>query len=301
VSCWWIEVDEGGKVAVTKQQIHGAGVCPVIRFISSIDDDGVIEGEVEPLIPLQDQINVTTFGLQVAQHYGAFRQRYILGWAAESEEKALTASAKKLWTFEDKDITVGEFAQTDLSGYINSREASLRHLATISQTPAHELLGQLVNLSADALVAAERNHRAKVVERQTTFGESWEQVLELSAKLQGEKSDPLSYVRWRDTEARSLSQVADALGKLVVGLGVPPQELWERIPGVSQQEVERWKAAASQADAIAQLNEILTRQTAKVPPPEPDQAQKNAANPEPGNTAGTVAAARPAPATSSRK
>lgn len=44
-------------------------------------------GIVEPLIDLQDQINITSFGLQVAQHYGAFRQRYILGWVAETEEQ----------------------------------------------------------------------------------------------------------------------------------------------------------------------------------------------------------------------
>lgn len=259
-STFWIEEDEKDTASIVRTEEHGAGKCPIIRFVSSIDDDGVIEGEVEPLIPLQDQINVTTFGLLVAQHYGAFRQRYVMGWTADDEESALKASAKKLWAFEDGDVKVGEFAQTDLSGYINSREASLRHLATISQTPAHELLGQLVNLSADALAAAESNHRRKVLERQTSFGESWEQVLELAAKLAGQASDPSSYVRWRDTESRSLSQVADALGKLVVGLGVPPQELWEKIPGVTQQEVEAWKAAASQADVIGQLNATLARQ-----------------------------------------
>lgn len=267
MNTYWVEIPGATDATVTQVEEHGIGYCPVVRFLSAMDDDGCIEGDVEPLIPLQDQINVTTFGLLVAQHYGAFRQRYVMGWAASDEQAALSASVKKLWTFEDPDIKVGEFAQTDLSGYINSREASLRHLATVSQTPAHELLGQLVNLSAEALAAAEANHRRKVLERQTTFGESWEQVLELAAEIQGQDSDPLSYVRWRDTEARSLSQVADALGKLVLTLGVPPQELWERIPGVSQQEVDRWKAAASQQDAITQLNETLARQANPAPAP----------------------------------
>lgn len=267
-STWWIEEDPSGKLSMAQPpQLHGAGVCPVVRFVSSIDDDGYVSGEVEPLIPIQDQVNVTTFGLMVAQHFGAFRQRYIMGWTADTEEQALTASAKKLWAFEDPEVKVGEFGQTDLSGYINSREASLRHLATISQTPAHELLGQLVNLSADALVAAERNHRAKVVERQTTFGEAWEQVLELGARLDGAEADPAAYVRWRDTEARSLSQVADALGKLVAGLGVPAQELWERIPGVSQMEVERWKAAADAESEADPLRSLASAVTAQAQPP----------------------------------
>jgi hypothetical protein len=233
-----------------------------VRFRSSLeaDPEAEVQGDVEPLIPLQDQINITTFGLLVAQHYGAFRQRYIIGWLAESEAKALEASARKLWTFEDENVKVGEFGQTDLRGYLDSREATLRHLATVSQTPAHELLGQLVNLSAEALAAAEASHRRKVAERQAVLGEAWEQVLSLAAEISGNPSDPSAYVRWRDTEARSLAQVADALGKLVTMLGVPPQELWEKIPGVSQQEVERWKARAAEGSALEQLARVLTEQ-----------------------------------------
>src|SRR5690606_22476723 len=118
-----------------------------------LDDPAV--GIVEPHIFLQDQINITTFGLLVAQHYGAFKQRYVIGWLADSEEQKLKAAAQKIWTFEDENVKVGEFSQTDLNGYIASREATLRHLATVSQTPAHELTGQLVNMSAEALAAAE--------------------------------------------------------------------------------------------------------------------------------------------------
>lgn len=241
---------------------HRAGKTPVVRFRDTDDLDDPILGVVEPLIPLQDQINLTTFGLLVAQHYGAFRQRYILGWLAETEEQKLNASASKLWTFEDgpDDIKIGEFSQTDLKGYIDSRESSLRHLATVSQTPAHELLGQLVNLSAEALAAAEASHRRAVTESQTVMGEAWEQVLELGSAYRNEATSPMAYVRWKDTEARSMSQMADALGKLAVMLGVPPQELWERIPGVSQQEIERWKAAAQEGDALASLQRVLDRQ-----------------------------------------
>lgn len=261
-SAWWLEVDDAGAVRILREERHGVGVVPVVRMRCTLDADpeDASRGEVEPLIPLQDQINVTTFGLLVAQHYGAFRQRYIIGWLAESEAKALEASARKLWTFEDESVKVGEFAQTDLRGYLESREAALRALATVSQTPAHELLGQLVNLSAEALAAMERSHRAKVSERQVVFGEAWEQVLELAAEVDGRPSDAAAYVRWRDTEARSLAQTADALGKLVTMLGVPPQELWERIPGVSQQEVERWKARAAEGSALEQLARVLTEQ-----------------------------------------
>jgi len=43
-------------------------------------------------------------------------------------------------------------------------------------------------------------------------------------------------------------------------LGVPPQELWERVPGVTQTDVERWKKAAEQGDAMARLDGIIEKQ-----------------------------------------
>lgn len=259
---------DSDKLVWISTDLHEAGVTPVVRFRETDDLDDPVCGVVEPLIPLQDQINMTTFGLLVAQHYGAFRQRYIIGWLAETEETKLKASASKLWTFEDApdEVKVGEFEQTALEGYIASREASLRHLATISQTPAHELLGQLVNLSAEALAAAEASHRRAVTEIQTVMGESWEQALGLGGKLDGNgEADPLAYVRWLDTETRSIAQMADAFGKLVRMLGLPAQALWERVAdqlGVSQQELDSWKQLASEGDPLTQMNRLLEQQAA---------------------------------------
>ncbi|MEX5637412.1 phage portal protein [Parafrankia sp. FMc2] len=257
---------------VGEPAVHGLDVCPVVRIRETDDLDDEVQGIVDPLTPLQDQINITTFGLLTAQHYQAFRQRWVIGWAAPTEEASLKASASKLWSFEDPEVKVGEFGQVDLGGYINSREASIRHLATISQTPAHELLGQLVNLSAEALAAAEASHRRALAENQTVAGESWEQALALAGEIRGVEVPLDAEVRWRDTESRSLAQTADALGKIATMLGVPPAELWEMLPGVTQQQVERWRAAAAEGDAFARMNALLEQQAsvlADTPPAEP--------------------------------
>ena len=262
-AAYWVGVEPGEeRPTFIAAEEHGAGVCPVVRYLPTDDLDDPVQGDVEPLLRLQDQINLTTFSLLVAQHYGAHRQRYIIGWLAESEEQALKASAQKLWTFdEDPDqMKIGEFEQTQLDGYIESREASLRHLATISQTPVHELLGQLANLSAEALAAARDSHNRKLEERKTMLGESHEQTLELAGYLAGFDIDPTAWVRWRDMEARSLAQTADALGKLVQMLGVPPEALWERVPGVTQDEVQSWKAMAADGGELGNLTELLQRQ-----------------------------------------
>ena len=66
-------------------------------------------------------------------------------------------------------------------------------------------------------------------------------------------------IDWRDMEARSLSQAADALGKLTQSLGVPAELLWQRIPGVSPQEADEWRKWADQhPDALTQYAQALT-------------------------------------------
>ena len=242
---------------------HGAGVCPVVRFVNLEDLERTPHSEITPIMPLQDQLDFTTFDLLVAQHFGAFRQRYILGWTSEDENEKVKAAASRLWTFDDdsKTIQVGEFDQTDLSGYLDSRKATLEHFGVISQVPPHNLLGQMVNLSAEALVAAEASANRKNADRETTLGESWEQWFWLAGKYKGQILGDGAQVRWRDTEARSLAQTVDALGKMAQMLGVPAEALWSRIPGVTQQDVEEWKAMRS-SDALAGLFASVDRQMA---------------------------------------
>jgi len=129
----------------------------------------------------------------------------------------------------------------------------------------HELLGDLVNLSAEALAAAESGHERKVGERKTLLGESHEQTLRLVGALVGETVPDDAQVIWRDTSARTFAATVDGLGKLASLLQIPPEFLWEKIPGVTQQDVDEWKAARATGDSFQQLAEILNRQT--TPPP----------------------------------
>ena len=264
---------------------HNLGVCPVVRYVNTedLDGDGVI-GEVEPLIDTQDQLNMTTFNLLMAQQYAAFRQRWVTGMAPPQDENGnpmepFRSRVDGLFVAEDVDTKFGEFGATDLKGYLDSRESTIRHVATLSQVPPYHLLGQMVNLSAEALAAARDGLDRKVDERESLCGEGHEQTLRLAGLAAGDTvawGDTAAQVVWRDTSARSLAQTVDALGKLVTMLGVPPQELWERVPGVTQTDVERWKTAAEQGDAMGRLNGIIEKQMSQsdAPPvgPVPDMA-----------------------------
>jgi len=232
-------------------------------------------GQVGPLMPLQDQIDLTTFSLLVAQWFNGFKQRWIIGWTAKDEAQQAKAIGSQLMTFDapaegEDSIKLGEFSQTDMADFIEAREATLRHAATLSQTPVHELTGTLVNLSADAIAAAENGHERKVDERKTLLGEAHEQMLRLAGDLGGFDVPDDAEVVWRDTSAHAFAAIVDGLGKLATMLNIPPQELWERIPGVTKQDIDRWKVAAQSADSLGMLKQIIDRQaTPPVPQPAP--------------------------------
>jgi len=257
---------------------HGAGVTPVVRYLDEEDldaDDDVtadvmaymdiakpMRGQIAPLISVQDQIDLTTFALKGAEWYSAFRQRWAIGWKPDDEEQKVQAGASQLWTFDQSPegpdgMKLGEFGQTDLSGYIESRQASMKHVAALSQTPVHELIGDLVNLSAEALAAAEKGHERKVDEKKANLGESHEQTLRLAAKLGNVIVPDGAEVVWRDTSARAFAATVDGLGKLSQMLGIPPQELWQRVPGATRQEIEQWKEAAANSSAFDELARML--------------------------------------------
>ena len=274
--------DDRGRLELLGEARHGLTYCPVVRYVDAedLDEDdepdwtpqewtravqtNIVAGQVAPLMTLQDQADVTTFSLRSAEWYTAFRQRWIVGWTPENRGQKMQMGASQTWAFEDSpdDIRVGEFAETTLQGYLNSRDATARFAATLSQTPVHELIGELVNLSAEALAAAEAGRDRKVDLRKTSCGESHEQLAGAIGDLIGVDVPDDIEVVWRDTSARAFGAMVDGLGKLAQMLGVPPQALWERIPGVTRQEISRWAKLAREGDALAGLTGILERQAA---------------------------------------
>ncbi|MGI5245426.1 phage portal protein [Dactylosporangium sp. CA-139066] len=270
-----------------KRESHGMGVCPVVRFRNEWEDseDEPIRGEVEPYIPIQDRLNETTLGLLMAQNYSAFIQKWVTGLAIPEDTneflsdgttpnpnfgkpiEPFQSAVDRLFFSEDPETKFGNFDQTDLSGFLASLEAGIKHLSAIAQIPPHYLLGAIANLSAEALAAAETGLTRKVGERKSLFGVSWAQVLRLVCIAAGKAADTSAVVLWRDAEARSLASTVDAFGKLAQMLDVPKEALWERIPGVTMADVIAWRALKekqAEADPMAQLANKLAQQGAEL-------------------------------------
>lgn len=225
------------------QERHGVPWTPVVRFVSEFVLDDAPEGLVRPLMPLQDQINLTTFNGLVAQVYGAFKQKWVTGFDVPKDESGrpiepFKAAVSRLWVAEGEATKFGQFDSEDLAGFLAWREDTVRALCTTADVPPHTILGALANLSSEALAAAEISKtRAEDVWR-LLFGESWEQCFRLSRWISGDAAavdDVSAQVVWRDTEARSAAQMVDAAVKLK-SIGFPTRYIAEML-GVAPQDI----------------------------------------------------------------
>ncbi|MQS38879.1 phage portal protein [Streptomyces katsurahamanus] len=269
---------------------HGFGVTPVVRFATSMDLLGRSLGLVQPLIPVADRINQSWFDLLIAQTFASFKVRYATGMAppldidpntgevrtdpetGEPLYRAVQFDPTRVMMAEDPDTKFGELSESPLDGFLKSIETSVQHMAAVSQTPPHYLLGNMANLSADALAAAESSLMRRVEDLRQSFGEAWESVLRLCARAIGKTklaTDRKAQVVWRDTGSRSLAQTADAYGKLVQMVSVPPEALWDKLPGFTQTDVDRFHEFADKADPATKMADALAKAVPVTPPAPP--------------------------------
>ncbi|HLR84799.1 MAG TPA: phage portal protein, partial [Nocardioidaceae bacterium] len=260
---------DGERIQFIEDRVHGMGVCPIVRYANQLDLEGRAPGEVEPLIPLAARINKTDYDRMLAQHYNSWKVRY----ATNLEEPPTSEEAERIkLKLRQSDILTGEgetqfgtLDETPLEGFIQAHDSDLEALGAASQTPV-TAFGKLINVSAEGLLEARTSLYARRDERQMLFGDSHTATLRLAAHAEGRAEDADDFemtLKWADTEARTLNQAVDALGKAANMLGVPQEMLWNKIPGVDLTEVESWREYREEHptpdDITAQALERQTR------------------------------------------
>lgn len=270
--------DIGEKPEYQSPKEVNAGVAPVVRYKNRFDLEGRTAGEVEPFIPVLGSIDQTKFDRLVVQRFASWIVRTISGMSLTESAAAADTSTDRvkmnlkvedLLTAEDPDTKFGSLPATPLDGFIKAHDSDLSVLAAVSQTPAFELLGQMANLSAEALAAAKASQTAKSDERKHTLGEDHEQFIRLACHIAGDSdgaADFSAQVRWADTSIRSLAQAVDALGKMAQMLGFPPELLWAKVPGFTQQDVDEARQRVEEGGGL----EALMRQLAGATEPTPE-------------------------------
>src|SRR5690606_28543955 len=182
----------------------------------------------------------------VVQTYSSFKVRFATGMDIANDAERIKLSASRMLVAPDEDTKFGAIPETPLDGFIKASAVDQETLSAAGVIPPHYFTGELNNLGPEAIAEARAAMEAKASEIKHSAGEGVKQVHRDIAEIMGLAADSVDYeaqVLWHDAQNRSLSQVADALGKLATMLGVPVTELWSRIPGVTQADIKRWRIA----------------------------------------------------------
>lgn len=243
------------------------GEVPMVPAVNAPDMLGGGRSDLRNAIPLQDAINKTLLDMLIASEFAAFRQRVLIGVETPKgpDGKLLanadvTMATSKLLTIASADAKIAEFSATDLNNYVHALSPLVQHLAGQTRTPPHYLLGQMVNVSGDALKAAESGLVARTSEKKGPFGEAHEEAMRLAFKSMGdvERSEAWSAETiWADSEFRNFGELVDGLVKLK-GLNIPDEILWERAQ-FSPTEIARIKE-------LQTMDSLLTPPLVEAPP-----------------------------------
>lgn len=240
---------------------NGQPVCPAIRFTNQIDLEGRTPGEVEPYIALANRLNKDNYDRMLVQHYNSWRVRTATGLDMTELSDAQREDRKAKLAQEDilaggPDVKFGTLPETSLDNLVNARQADVEELAAVSQTPT-TAFGKMVNVGDAGIEESRAGFYAKRNERRKSFGVGHLDALRLAAGIEGRTEDAANFdltPLWEDTDTRTVSQAVDALGKASKMLGVPQEELWDMIPGVTKTRADSWRAWKENhpdADALA--------------------------------------------------
>lgn len=259
------------------------GVVPVVPLYN---EPSLLHGgksDLDSVMRMQDAVNKLVMDMIVASEFAAFRQRWATGIELPEDadgqpmsEQKFLSSVASVWTVEDENAQFGEFSASDLKNYTTAVAMLVQHMAAQTRTPIHYLLAEMVNLSADAIRAAEAGLIAKVRRKMLHFGEAWEEVMRLATGKPLDTGD--GETRWGDPENRSHAELADALVKAKM-IGIPEEMLWERF-GLSSKEIDKARTIRARELAQAALAGVVT------PGSQGDTGGQSPAKPKPKVPAG---------------
>lgn len=232
------------------------------------------ETEISDVTHIQTQINGFLFLLALAGYFGAHKQRWAIGLTIMNDKQGkpvepFRTAIDTLWVNENPEGKFGEFAQTDMTGYLKSIEQKVQHIAVITRTPRHYLLPEGQEPSGDSIRSAESGLIHKVKRKQRPFGEGFEEALRLAQLFDGKKDVSVdAEIVWTDPSSQSDAEITDAaIKKWQLGLITHAQALEDC--GYSQTQI---------AKMMDELGEVKPPAPAPDPAPDPDPTLEVVAN-----------------------
>lgn len=199
--------------------------------------------ELDDLTDIQDRINKTIADRLMTQDFGAFPQKWGIGYPDEDADIDVGRNRMVTTSVSKADALFGQWDAAPLDPYSAAKREDVKDIASRSRTPAQYLLGEMSNVNGETLKASESGLVAKVRQRVRPHSETLEGACKAVRRLAGmaEAGSSIESV-WRNPEFRTEGELVDALVKMST-LGVPREALWERW-GASPTEIDRWREMA---------------------------------------------------------
>ena len=177
----------------------GAINIPVFHFGNNARTGRPGRSELRDVIPLQDGLNTTLAKLMAASEDAATPRIVIGGWTPathpvtgspadpfqRSDPKPFETINQKVAAFPDKDTHVQQLPYIDLTQLIALGEAFDLMIARTARIPVHYLGLTGTFPSGESLKTAEAPFVRKVMDRQTAFGNVWEDLMALALRQSG--------------------------------------------------------------------------------------------------------------------
>jgi hypothetical protein len=271
-------------------------LVPVVAFGNQVDIKGCHWGEFERHTPTIDRINYQILQRLEVATLQAFRQRAIKADLPTHDAQGneidyndiFAADPGALWQL-PATAELWESGGVDLNPILQSVKADVADLAAATRTPLYYVTPDAANGSAEGAATMKEGLLAKVGDRSTQAGESWEQVISYAFTVLGDatRANRLDMeVIWADPSFHSLAERYDAATKAVTA-GVPWRQRMVLL-GYTPAAIERMEADRAADALIASLSAPPTQIATQGPPGSP-QAPPEA----PGAT--TTAPAETAP------
>ena len=179
------------------------GVVPVFHFANNADIGAFGRSELESAIPVQDGLNKSVLDMLVAMEYSAYRQRWAAGIEIEYDNDGnviapFKAGVDHVWISQNENAKFGDFGTANLDQFLKVKDSFRIDMASVTGTPMYYLLPHTRGFpSGEAIQRAESRFIAKVRDRQSAFGQTWSDIMQFAARIDGLGELQIE-TRWED-------------------------------------------------------------------------------------------------------
>lgn len=217
------------------------GEIPMFHFSNNSMVGEMGKSELKDIIPLQDALNKCILDMMVAMEFCALPQRWIAGMDIEVDTTTglprlpFQPGVDRIWTVNDTEVKFGQFDQARLNEFLQVADHFRMEMARISGIPLHYFNMSGNPPSGEALRALEARLIKKAKDRQQSFGDTWEDVINFCLKIMNKTGNIV--LTWEDPAPVSeLDHTQALLNKKLIGIS-EKQALIEL--NYSEQQIEQ--------------------------------------------------------------